>query len=281
MSAQLLSCPYCKKNFFRDAKRVKESTKLHHKSFCSSQCMISSRLKKLTVICENHTCNKQFDKRTKEIKTHNYCSRSCAVSVNNSKSPKKPALKKICATCGKLFITLEKYCSKVCLSKTLTISEEIIIQRLKDFYRQTERIPLKREFAHTKAARKRFGSWNNAIIAAGFTPNPVMFANKCKAKDGHICDSLSEKIIDDWLSRKGIVHTRSVHYPGNARLTVDFVVKDYWIEFFGLYKQHKKYDTLRDEKLQLVSHFNIKLIELYPYHLFPMNKLEEVLTVLL
>lgn len=156
----------------------------------------------------------------------------------------------------------------------------MVIKNIKTFYIIHGRIPLKKEFNHPRAARSRFGSWNNAIVAAGFTPNPVMFANKFMAKDGHTCDSLSEKIIDDWIFRKELTHSRSVPYPGNPNLTVDFVVYDYWIEFFGLHGQHKRYDELRNEKLLLVETYGLKFIELYPDHLFPVNKLNEVLTIL-
>jgi hypothetical protein len=47
--------------------------------------------------------------------------------------------------------------------------------------------------------QQRFGSWNNAIRLAGFEPNSVIFSKKFLAKDGHVCDSYAEKIIDDWL----------------------------------------------------------------------------------
>ncbi|MGI8419168.1 MAG: homing endonuclease associated repeat-containing protein [Candidatus Levyibacteriota bacterium] len=174
------------------------------------------------------------------------------------------------------FIKRKKYCSDICKFKGESISKEAIIQDIKLYYFNNSRIPFKREFNHTNAARKRFGSWNRAIIAAGFIPNPVMFANEYKAKDGHICDSLSEKIIDDWLARKELTHIRNVPYPGNAKLTADFVIANYWIEFFGLQGQHKRYDELVKEKLALAKQYKLKFIEIYPHHLFPQNKLEEV-----
>ena len=57
-------------------------------------------------------------------------------------------------------------------------------------------------------AREIFGSWNNAVEAAGFKPNPVLFAEKHTADDGHHCDSLAEKIIDDWLNSQKILICR-------------------------------------------------------------------------
>lgn len=223
--------------------------------------------------CENTKCGKTFEKIVSQISAHNYCSRSCSVSVNNSKFPKNPALRKNCAVCNKIFISRKKYCSVECQHKGQIISSETILDLIKSFYLKQERVPLKREFSHARAARERFGSWNKAILAAGFTPNPVMFSQKHIAKDGHKCDSLAEKIIDDWLYKKKIGHERSISYPGNPKLTADFVVNDYWIEFFGLFGEHKRYDELRKEKLKLAEEYNLKFIEIYPDHLFPKNTL--------
>ncbi|MDP3994218.1 MAG: hypothetical protein Q8P91_00090, partial [bacterium] len=108
----------------------------------------------------------------------------------------------------------------------------------------------------------------------------VMFANRHIAKDGHECDSLTEKIIDDWLFKREIEHKRSVPYPGNDRFTCDFVVEDRWIEFFGLRGEHKRYDELRKRKLKLVKKLNIKLVEIFPRDVFLKGSLEKKLEFL-
>ena len=125
------------------------------------------------------------------------------------------------------------------------------------------------------AFRSRFGTWNNAISVAGFDPNPVMFANKHIANDGHNCDSLSEKIVDDWLFARKIEHKRNVHYPGKDGLTVDFLINNHWIEFFGLRGEHKRYDELMEKKLKIAEKYRLKLVEIYPEDLFPKNRLSE------
>ena len=79
------------------------------------------------------------------------------------------------------------------------IKEERILAKIKEFYKKEKRIPFKKEFSHYGAAQERFGSWNKAVESAGFKPNPVIFARKHKANDGHICDSFAEKIIEDWF----------------------------------------------------------------------------------
>lgn len=126
-------------------------------------------------------------------------------------------------------------------------------------------------------ARDIFGTWNKAIEAAGFDPNPVMFAKKYVARDGDICDSLAERIIDDYLSRRNIKHVRNYPYPGNGGFTVDFKIGDIWIEFFGLSGQLKRYDFLKRKKIKLAKDVGINLIKIYPKDLFPVGKLENKL----
>jgi hypothetical protein len=137
---------------------------------------------------------------------------------------------------------------------------------------KNDRIPYKYEIPHYHAFRSRFGTWNKAIVAAGFKPNPVMFAKKYIAKDGDKCDSLVEKIIDDYLSRRKIKHMRSFPYPGNEGFTVDFKVGDYWIEFFGLSGGLKRYDELKVRKLRLAKRHKLNIISIYPKDIFPLSK---------
>ena len=136
---------------------------------------------------------------------------------------------------------------------------------------------MKQEFEHYSAARDRFGTWNKAVIAAGFEPNPVRFANRYIANDGHECDSFTEKIIDDWLSAKNVSHERRRSYPGNKLLSVDFVVGDKWVEFFGLAGELKDYDKIIKRKRAICRENKIALVEIYPKDLFPAKKRDKFL----
>lgn len=206
-----------------------------------------------------------------KISKHNYCSRRCAVTVNNSKFIKNPGVAKICHCCGAVYKSREKYCSRKCKDLGESISESELISQIKQFVMKNGRIPFKQEFVHSHAARLRFGSWNKAIVVAGFKPNPVMFSKKHIAKDGHKCDSLAEKLVDDWLFKNGIEHKRSFPYPDNKGFTCDFVIGNKWVEFFGLAGQFKKYDQLKKRKLRLARKHNLKVIEIYPEDVFPLN----------
>jgi hypothetical protein len=192
-----------------------------------------------------------------------------------------PKIRSVCAFCKQEFVKSQKYCSRECKDNGESIPKDILIDKIQSFYKLNGRIPVKREFESCKAARKTFGTWNNAIIAAGFDPNPVLFSKKHIAKDGHNCDSLAERIIDDYLFRRGIEHERSCPYPGNKGFSVDFKVRDYWIEYFGLTGEHKRYDELKIQKENLAKKYHLQLISIYPRHLYPTGKLDEILRPIL
>ena len=106
-----------------------------------------------------------------------------------------------------------------------------------------------------------------------------MFAEKQVSKDGHVCDSIAEMSIDDYLYERNIEHQRSVSYP-EGTYTADFKIGNYLIEYFGLTGEHKRYDELRKIKQQLVRKYELNLIEIYPRDLYPENKLESILSVI-
>lgn len=264
----------------RPLNKINEGRKRNWRPFCSLRCLGNFRNKQKLLTCTNPECNNQFRRQPNNISTHNYCSRSCAAIVNNSKSPKRRPKIKTCPACGKQFSGQRKYCSQACVPKPPKITKKQIIDEIRIFYKNNGRIPLKRELHHYKATRLRFGTWNKAIKAAGFEPNPVMFAKKYIANDGHKCDSLAEKIIDDWLYARKIKHKINVPYPKNNSLTADFVVGSDWIEFFGLDGEVKSYNRLKKKKLKIAKKHNLNLIAIYPRDLFPKGKLGKILAVL-
>lgn len=154
-------------------------------------------------------------------------------------------------------------------------TKEQLIGLIRQFHRSCGRAPTKREFYHRwQPFRRVFGSWNKAVVAAGFEPNPVLFAKKWKSKDGHSCDSLSEKIIDDRLYLNKLYHERNVFYPGQKKFTVDFLVDNsHWLEFVGLAGSLRSYDRLFSRKVRLAKENGIRIIKVYPKDLFPLKKL--------
>lgn len=286
MNLTKVKCAFCDKEFFRPRGRVNEAKKFSWKQYCSRKCQDQAKIKRIKLKCANLDCNKIVFREPSRIRKSEsgrvFCSRSCAVTVHNSESPKrtKKVIIKKCHYCGKKFIGEgEKFCSPDCQYKAQTITKEELFKQIKTFYKRNKRIPLKREFNHYKAARLRFGTWNKAVKAAGFKPNPVLFAEKHIANDGHKCDSIAEKIIDDWLYARKIKHKRAVPYPENSLLTADFVIKNSWIEFFGLAGDLREYDILVKRKQILARKHRLHLIEIYPKDLFPVNRLSKLIKV--
>lgn len=165
----------------------------------------------------------------------------------------------------------------------LKYSRDDLIKKIRDFYSEHDRIPTKREFYNNYSAFRRvFGTWNEAIAEAGYIPNPVRFTHKFKAKDGHICDSLAEMIIDNWLSSHDITHQIHVYYPNQRKLSVDFLVNNtHWIEFFGLKGELSAYDRQYANKHLYAQKTGIKIIPLLPQDIFPHNHLSSKLGFLM
>lgn len=278
-----VTCSYCGKVYLRSPNRINEAIKFGWNQYCSSECQSKGKNLKTLLKCSNPRCQKTYLRKRSSIRTSGktFCSNSCAAKINNkTRELKRP--KKYCVNedCGKEIKRNNKYCSSRCQWIVNSITEEeykeVIIDKIKKFYTINKRIPFKQEmWGIHKPARRIFGSWNNAIISAGFKSNPVKFANKHIARDGHKCDSLAEKIIDDWLFERKIKHETKVPY-NHRRMTADFKIDDVYIEFFGLQGEVKSYDRLIKEKEQLWKERNLEIIKIYPKDLFPKNKLDQI-----
>lgn len=241
------------------------------------------------------TCDKPLSRLRSSIEPSGniFCSSSCFAKYSNrhritrltlarqQKISKKP----VCANqnCQKQ-IGLENkiYCSPECrFFDENEKSKNYVLQEIQKFVKKFGRVPIKYELPNLSSrGRHCFGTWNKAVKVAGYTPNEVIFSKKFTANDGHKCDSLSEKIIDDWLFARKIPHLIKVKYPWKNSMTADFKVGDYWIELFGLCGQLKSYDNLMKLKLENIKKYKLKLIGLYLSDLFPTNHLEEKLSIL-
>lgn len=120
-----------------------------------------------------------------------------------------------------------------------------------------------------------FDSWLNALIQAGVLEDGTRRTSRgiqSIAKDGHLCLSLGEKTIDDFLYAHGIQHEKEPHYPeGNFR--GDFKVGGTFIEYFGL-AGNPEYDARAKEKMQICKKHGIALVAIYPQDLISLKKLE-------
>ena len=101
---------------------------------------------------------------------------------------------------------------------------------------------------------------------------------RTKARDGHVCDSVSEALIDNWLHQHKISHARDAKYP-TTKHRADWSIQDgkVFIEYFGLAKDSPRYDREVKIKKNLCRKNKIKLIEIYPSDLYPKVSLEHKL----
>jgi len=118
----------------------------------------------------------------------------------------------------------------------------------------------------------KFGSWFEALVITKALPNGVQATARgirCLAIDGHVCHSLDEQRIDDWLHENQLQHEREPLYPSDALLNptgrrrADWRVGDTFIEYFGLLGD-KTYDQKMGEKLALADRHNFKLLSIFP-----------------
>lgn len=118
---------------------------------------------------------------------------------------------------------------------------------------------------------EEFGSWLEALTEAGILETPArrtVFGVECLAKDGHLCASLAEKTIDDWLFDHAIPHEREPKYPYDVELNpsgllrADWKIQDIYVEYYGL--DSPDYLLKAQEKAKLAERHNLRLIEIHP-----------------
>jgi hypothetical protein len=122
-----------------------------------------------------------------------------------------------------------------------------------------------------------FGNWYQLLADAGLIELEKIgkYGVVCVAKDGHVCRSLQEKFIDDWLFEHNIQHEPEPIYPyhhelNKNKMRADFKVGDVWIEYFGLNT------NLYNKKIQIKRNLS-KLESLHLVELFPDDMKREIL----
>jgi hypothetical protein len=131
----------------------------------------------------------------------------------------------------------------------------------------------------SRLAIKIYGSWNNAIKELGYEPHSQKYKKGYfPCKDGHVADSISEMMVDNWLFKNNIKHERRKKYP-NSKKDCDFYLIDFdiWLEYFGLANEDEIYDKNIIEKEKIATENNLKLIGIKHEDLFPkMNLLKKL-----
>jgi hypothetical protein len=147
---------------------------------------------------------------------------------------------------------------------------DYLVKEIERFIDENNHIPSTNEFRYSKeypgikAYKRIFGSFNNALVELGYTPVCVISKNKYShntiARDGHICDSVEESMVDNFLFSKEIIHSIQPLYPRHDELNkkgwirADFYLTKYniYVEYAGLINRSFYADKLR-KKQQLAT----------------------------
>lgn len=130
----------------------------------------------------------------------------------------------------------------------------------------------------TEHVKNLFISWFHALVESGILEKGARKTSRgtmCLAKDGHMCLSLAEKTLDDFLFNHGVTHTREPHYP-NSNYRADFEVKGVYIEYFGLVG-NDLYDQKIQEKKKIAKDAGIQMIPIYPNNLLNIDWMSKTL----
>lgn len=117
--------------------------------------------------------------------------------------------------------------------------------------------------------KKVDGSFFAALVHSGVLAEGskrLKIGTMLLANDGHLCFSMIEKEIDDFLFINNISHKKESKYP-NLDLRCDWEIifdnKRYFIEYFGL-MNIKEYALKAENKKRIANLNGIILIDLYP-----------------
>lgn len=100
----------------------------------------------------------------------------------------------------------------------------------------------------------------------------LLRGTQCLARDGHLCHSLGEKTVDDFLTDLGLTHEREPRYP-ESNLRADFRLGMTFVEFLGL-KGQPEYDRKTAAKKLLCETAGLRLLLIEPKDLASRSTLE-------
>ncbi|MCB0951038.1 MAG: hypothetical protein KDB44_17550 [Mycobacterium sp.] len=115
-------------------------------------------------------------------------------------------------------------------------------------------------------------AWTHILINAGLAENGIRRSRGTvlKAVDGHMCSSMLEKAVDDFLHKNGIGHTREPLYPfdeqlnPNTRLRADWLLNDgTFVEMWGMPDDPGYAEKMR-KKIALAARHHMRLLGMTP-----------------
>ena len=256
---------------------------LHKRFFCGQACAASF----------NNKLRKPYSEATRSKISDSlrvYFAKQIGLSHQVSTRKYRIIEPKMCAICNKEFkppndrqMCCSKKCGTIYQFGVAPVTKDECVSIILNHFDTTNRTPMKREVRHGvyHAAVRLFGSWNKAIESCGLKSNGNSPRNvKIKCSDGHVVRSISEKVIDEWLTQNNIRHEIEKPYPV-GRYTCDFYLADHniWVEYFGLAGAFEEYDEAMRVKNEMVKEHGLNLVSLFPKHLYPECKLSQAIIV--
>lgn len=163
-----------------------------------------------------------------------------------------------------------------------SIAENLEVLRLAEPEQRPALLALLKKSPSVPRVKAVFGSWFEALLATGLLEEGTRKnarGYQTLARDGHMCFSLGEKTIDDWLFEHAIPHDREPPYPeGNYR--ADWLVRETFVEYFGL-AGDADYDARIEEKKRICERHGIILVAIHPKDLASRASYEKKLEGLL
>lgn len=187
------------------------------------------------------------------------CCFSCEIIEKPHKEDLKIIIKEFIDVCG--FIP----------NSNLSPREYAFMSRI-DENRIIEALRLYGRMGGIDHVKRKFKSWFEALVYSGAFPNGVQALSRgvrCIAKDGHVCNSLEELYVDNWLHANRIPHDKEPLYPFDEDFNIsgkrraDWLINNVFIEYFGL-NGDEKYDKKTDEKYSLSKKKGFELIGVFP-----------------
>jgi len=174
-------------------------------------------------------------------------------------------------------------------SITRKMSDEELVQSLKNFYVKYNKIPSQpdtweeKDMPNYGTYVNRFGSWDTALKKAfGNKFRIRRVAKAMTTKGGRVCKSMLEYLFATMLEDYNIdfkldkIYYRDYipDYKGGYRF--DFLLnidgKDIFIEVFGFlgkqFKSQVKYASDKDTKIKLCKDNGLTLLSFYPHHIY-------------
>jgi len=161
-------------------------------------------------------------------------------------------------------------------------TKELCIKSIQKFYKEFGKIPHKHEFQYNtkypdeSTVRRLFGTWNNAIEAAGYTPQySETYGKRTKALDGHLYRSqLEARFVNKFLFNK-VEYIIEPKYPEGYNKYYDWYLPelDIYIELDGGCRPPE----VMKLKIQINKHLSRDLLVVESTDIIKYNNIEELI----